>query len=131
MHGENLKKGWEPRFSNSVLEWWELQACIGANMTLCNVAYRWAWFMVFVWFRKKGYSSRWHLKPTSNDEVLKEGREVSFKDVLNSPVRRTVSESVHGIYLRKVGIFTIELTLLWGQQNVLKYFLRFSLVLRK
>lgn len=83
-------------------------------MILCNVVYRGVWFMVFVWFRKKGYISRWYLKFILNDEVLKEGREVSFKDVFNLFVRRIVSEFVYGIYLRKVGIFIIELILFWG-----------------
>lgn len=49
MHGENLKKGWEPRCGNSK---GELQACIDINMMLCNVAYRWAQLMVFGWEKK-------------------------------------------------------------------------------
>lgn len=68
--------------------------------------------------REKGQASG-YFKPTSNDEILNEDREVSFKYVLNSPVRRSMCGSTCGTYLRKVGIFTIELTLLSGQQNVL------------
>lgn len=76
MHGENLESGWEARCGNSIWEGWELQACIGVKTVQCW--YRWAWLMVFVWLRKKRYTSRWHLKPTSNGEVLKEDREVSL-----------------------------------------------------
>lgn len=52
IHGENLKKGWEPRCGNSIWGKGELQACVDINMTLCNVAYRWAQLMVSGWENK-------------------------------------------------------------------------------
>lgn len=103
MHGENLKKGWEPKCGNSLWEDWERRACVGRS--LYNIACRWAWFIVFMWWRKRGWTSGWHFKPTTNDEILKEDREVSFKYVLNSLVRRRMRGSVGGTYKRSMNIY--------------------------
>ena len=76
MHSENLKKGWEARGGNSISVGWELQARIGVKtavlvqMSMIN--------SLCVTEGKKGRTSRWHLKSTSNGKVLKEDRKVSL-----------------------------------------------------